>query len=211
MPCTISIVQSDCILTNWIYLNERNMNRKVILYIAMSLDGYIAKPDGDIDFLSVVETQATDYGYADFLNNIDTLIWGRKTFDKVLSMVTEVPHQDKVVYVISKTREGTHAHAVYHPDVVALVRQLKQEKGKDIYCDGGSEIIAELLKHSLVDRIIVSIVPYLLGEGIPLFREGIPERKLTFRQSITFPSALVQLWYDVEENKPGNSSEVSQI
>lgn len=178
------------------------MDRKVILFIAMSLDGYIAKPDGNIDFLSIVETPETDYGYADFLNNIDTLIWGRKTFDKVLSMVNEIPHNDKKVFVISGTRKGNNAHAVYHPDVVCLVKKLKQEKGKDIYCDGGSEIIAELLKHSLVDRIIVSIVPCLLGSGIPLFREGIPERKLTFRQSITYPSALVQLWYDVEANNP---------
>ncbi len=177
------------------------MDRKVILFIAMSLDGYIAKPDGNIEFLSIVETPETDYGYADFLNNIDTLIWGRKTFDKVLSMVGDVPHKDKKVFVISKTRKGNYDHAVYHPDVVGLVKQLKKEKGKYIYCDGGSEIIAELMKHSLVDRIIVSIVPFLLGSGIPLFREGIPERKLIFRQSITYPSALVQLWYDVEANK----------
>lgn len=187
------------------------MNRKVILYIAMSLDGYIAKHNGDIGFLSIVETPETDYGYADFLNNIDTLIWGRKTFDKVLSLVNEVPHKDKKVYVISRTRKGNHAHAIYHPNVVELVMQLKNEKGKDIYCDGGSEIIAELMKHSLVDRIIVSIIPYLLGSGIPLFREGIPEKKLTFIQSITYPSALVQLWYDVGESKQKKSSEASVL
>jgi dihydrofolate reductase len=185
------------------------MERKVILYIAMSLDGYIAKHNGDINFLSVVDTPDTDYGYADFLNNIDTLIWGRKTFDKVLSMVNEVPHKNKKVYVVSKTRKGNHAHVVYHPDVVQLVKQLKQEEGKDIYCDGGSEIIAALMKHSLIDRIIVSVIPYLLGGGIPLFREGIPEVKLKFRHSITYPSALVQLWYDVGENKQDNPSETT--
>lgn len=173
------------------------MNRKVILYIAMSLDGYIAKHDDNIDFLSVVETDTTDYGFADFLNNVDTLIWGRKTFDKVLTMVSEVPHKNKNVYVVSRTRTGNHEHVVYHPDVVGLVKQLKQEEGKHIYCDGGSEVIADLLKHSLVDRIIVSVIPWMLGSGIPLFREGVPEKKLIFRQSITYPTSLVQLWYDV--------------
>lgn len=163
----------------------------------MSLDGYIAKHDDNIDFLSVVETDTTDYGFADFLNNVDTLIWGRKTFDKVLTMVSEVPHKNKNVYVVSRTRTGNHEHVVYHPDVVGLVKQLKQEEGKHIYCDGGSEVIADLLKHSLVDRIIVSVIPWMLGSGIPLFREGVPEKKLIFRQSITYPTSLVQLWYDV--------------
>ena len=173
------------------------MERKVILYIAMSLDGYIAKHDDNIDFLSIVESTDTDYGFADFLNNIDVLIWGRKTFDKVLTMVTEVPHKDKKVFVISRSRKGNHQHVVYHPDVVELVRHLKQEEGKHIYCDGGSEIVAELLQQSLIDRIIVSVIPYMLGSGIPLFRDGVPERKLIFRQSITYPTSLVQLWNDV--------------
>ncbi len=187
------------------------MNRKVILYIAMSLDGYIAKHDGDIDFLSNVDTPGSDYGYTDFLNKTDTIIWGRKTFDKVLSMVSEVPYKDKKVYVVSKTRKGNHEHIVYHSDVVELVKQLKQQEGKDIYCDGGSEIIAELMKHSLIDRIIVSVIPHLLGGGIPLFREGIPEKKLTFRQSITYPSALVQLWYDVEDINKSAASATSPV
>ena len=173
------------------------MKRKVNLFIAMSLDGYIAKPDGDNNFLSLVETPGEDYGYAGFLNTIDTVIWGMKTFDKILSMVNEVPHKDKIVYVISRTRKGTHAHAVYHPNVVHLVEQLKQESGRDIYCDGGSEIVAELLKLSLIDRLIVSVIPHLLGDGIRLFREGLNEQVLTLRQSITYPSSLIQMWYDV--------------
>lgn len=177
------------------------MNRKVIMYIAMSLDGYIAKHDGNIDFLSAADTPATDYGYNDFLNNIDTLIWGRKTFDKVLSMVDEVPHQNKRVYVVSRSRTGRHGHVVYHPDVVELVENLKKEEGKHIYCDGGSEIIAELMKHSLIDKMVVSIIPHLLGSGIPLFKEGIPERVLKFKQGNIFPSSLVQLWYDINTDE----------
>ncbi|MGF1635828.1 MAG: dihydrofolate reductase family protein [Cyclobacteriaceae bacterium] len=177
------------------------MNRKLILYIAMSLDGYIAKKDDNIDFLSIVETSNEDYGYADFTQNIDTLIWGRKTFDKVLSFGDGVPHKDKKVYVISKSKKGKVEHAEYATDVVELVKSLKQKEGKDIYCDGGADIVFELLKNRLFDRIIVSIIPHLLGEGIRLFKELNNEQAIQFKRSISYPSGLVQLWYDVKNQQ----------
>lgn len=87
----------------------------------MSLDGYIAKKDDDIDFLSIVEAQSEDFGYSDFLQNIDTVIWGRKTFDKVLSFGNGVPHNNKKVFVISKNRKGKEGHAEYSDNVVDLL------------------------------------------------------------------------------------------
>lgn len=176
------------------------MSRKLYLYIAMSLDGYIAKADDNIDFLTMVERPNEDYGYHDFLQNIDTVIWGRKTFDKVLTIGEQYLHRDKKVYVISKSRTGTHGHVVFHSDVVQLVNELKQQEGKTIYCDGGAEIVTELLRHKLFDRIIVSVIPHLLGDGIRLFKDGRPEQYLQFKQSLNFPSGLVQLWYDVKQN-----------
>lgn len=172
------------------------MERKLILYIAMSLDGYIAKEDGNIDFLSVVDTPGEDFGYAEFLKDIDTVIWGRKTFDKVLSLDADYLHRDKNVFVISRTRTGRHEHVVYHNDVVQLISELRQTEGKDIYCDGGAEIVFELLKHKLIDRLIISIIPYLLGDGIRLFKSGFPEQGLKLKMSIPYSSGLVQLWYD---------------
>lgn len=169
----------------------------------MSLDGYIAKKDDSIDFLSVVETPGEDFGYAAFLQEIDTVIWGRKTFDKVLSFGGGVPHTDKKVVVISRSRTGKHEHAEYVADVVELVKRLKAEPGKDIYCDGGAEIVFELLNHQLIDRLIVSVIPHLLGDGIRLFRENNVEQKLQYKKSISFPCGLVQLWYDVK-NDSGN-------
>lgn len=163
----------------------------------MSLDGYIAKKDDNIDFLSIVETPNEDYGYADFLQNIDTVIWGRKTFDKVLSFGNGVPHKGKQVFVISATRKGKHEHAEYADNVTDLVKALKQQTGKDIYCDGGAEIVYELLNHRLIDRIIVSIIPHLLGDGIRLFKDNSIEQMVKFKRSISYPSGLVQLWYDV--------------
>ena len=174
------------------------MNRKLILYIAMSLDGYIAKRDDNIDFLSIVETPNEDFGYLDFLQNIDTVIWGRKTFDKVLSFGNGVPHKEKKVYVISATKTGKVEHAEYSNNVVDLVKCLKQEKGNDIYCDGSSEIVFELLNHRLFDRVIVSVIPHLLVDGIRLFKDSNIEQYLQFKRSISYPSGLVQLWYDIK-------------
>jgi dihydrofolate reductase len=173
------------------------MKRKLILYIAMSIDGYIAKNDDNIDFLSVVDIAGEDYGHADFMKSIDTVIWGRRTFDKVLSFGGELPYKDKKVYVISRIRTGNHGHAEYRSDVTALVRDLKKNQGKDIYCDGGAVIIGELLKEHLIDRIIVSVIPHLLGTGIRLFKDSLPEHRTKLLRSTTFPSGLVQLWYDI--------------
>jgi len=180
------------------------MNRKLILYIAMSLDGYIAKKDDNIDFLSIVETPNEDFGYSDFLRNIDTVIWGRKTFDKVLSFGNGVPHKDKKVYVISSTKKGKEEHAEYCSNLVDLVKSLKNEKGKDIYCDGGAVVVFELLNHQLFDRLIVSVIPHILGDGIRLFKDSNIEQYLQFKRSISYPSGLVQLWYDIKTKNEEN-------
>lgn len=177
------------------------MQRKLILYIAMSIDGYIAKKDDNLDFLSLVEIAGEDYGHADFVKNIDTVIWGRKTFEKVLSFGEGIPYQDKNVFVISKSRKGKEGDAVFHDDVLQLVTSLKQQSGKDIYCDGGAEIATQLLNHRLFDRIIVSIIPHLLGSGIRLFKQDNIEQQVQLKSSITYPSGLVQLWYDVKNDK----------
>lgn len=172
------------------------MGRKVILYIAMSLDGFIAKEDDNIDFLTTVDLPGEDYGYSSFLKDIDTVIWGRKTYDKVLTLSTDFLHKDKKVYVLSRSRTGTDRNIEYVNDIKALIHNLRKKEGLNIYCDGGSEIVFELLKHSLIDRLIVSVIPHLLGNGIRLFKAGLPEHKLKFKQSISYPSGLVQLWYD---------------
>lgn len=175
------------------------MQRKLILYIAMSIDGYIAKKDDNLDFLSSVEIPGEDYGHRDFLSSIDTVIWGRKTFEKVMSFGTGIPYQDKKVFVISRSRKGKEGHAVFHNNAIQLVSSLKQQSGKNIYCDGGAEIVTELLNHSLFDQIIISIIPHLLGSGIRLFKQENIEQQVQLKSSITYPSGLVQLWYDVKK------------
>lgn len=174
------------------------MDRKLVLYIAMSLDGYIAKPNDDIGFLSIVEDGSQDYGYADFVNTVDAVIVGRKTYEKVLSMGYDFPHADKDAYIITRTpRPPIGSVKFYTGDLTSLVHSLKSKQGKNIFCDGGAEIVHELLKHSLIDEFVISVIPILLGEGIKLFKDGRPEQKLELVSAKQFEKGLKQLRYKV--------------
>lgn len=168
----------------------------VFLFIAQSLDGYIAAPDGDIAFLSQVEAAGEDYGYTDFFRAVGTVIIGRKTYEKVLGFGEPFPYRGKTCYVLTRTpRENTADVTFYTGDVPTLIRRLKNESTEHIFVDGGGEAILAMMAHGLVDRYIVSVVPTLLGDGIPLFRPGFSAQKLRLLRATTFPSGLVQLWY----------------
>lgn len=170
--------------------------RKVFVYIAISLDGYIAKENDDISFLSLVDKPGEDYGYSEFIKDVDTVIIGRKTYDKVLTFGIEFPHKDKKCYVITRTpRESVDNLIFYTHSLKDLVIKLKQGNGKNIFVDGGSEIINTLLKQNLVDEFVISIIPVFLGDGIKLFRDGRPEMNLKLIESKEFETGLVQLHY----------------
>lgn len=172
------------------------MNRKVILYIATSLDGYIAKPNDDLSFLSIAEQEGQDYGYAEFIKTVDAVIVGRKTYDKVISMGFEFPHADKDAYIITRTpRPNLGSIKFYTGDLKSLVNKLKSENGKNIFCDGGAEIVNELLKKDLIDEFIISVIPVLVGNGIKLFKDGRPELKLELVSTKQFDKGLTQLHY----------------
>jgi dihydrofolate reductase len=175
------------------------MDRKVIVFIAMSADGFIAGPDDDLSWLSVVETPGEDYGYGDFIQTVDTVIMGRKTYDKVLTFGTGFPHKERKCFVVTRTRAGKDENVEYYngqlPHLIAL---LQSQEGKHIFCDGGSEVISELMNHDLIDRFIISIIPVFLGSGTLLFRNGRTRQNLRLQQSTTFPSGLIQISYDRE-------------
>jgi dihydrofolate reductase len=179
--------------------SSKNMSneRKLILYIAMTLDGYIAKPEDDLSFLSIVEKDGEDYGYAEFISTVDTVIIGRKTYDWV-SKNAEFPHTDKETYVITRTPRPKIGKIIFYTeDLKDLVRSLKEKKGQTIFCDGGAEIVNELLKNKLIDELIISIIPSLVGNGIKLFNNGRPEKNLYLFKSKIFDSGLAQLHYKV--------------
>jgi dihydrofolate reductase len=172
--------------------------RKISLFIATSLDGYIAKPNDDLSFLKVVEKEGEDYGYGNFTDTIDTIIVGRKTYDYVLKEIgpSHYDNGDRDVYVITRMeRPQVGRTTFYTGDIVELIRQLKLDKGKNIYCDGGAEVINELLKPGLIDEFVISVIPILLGQGIKLFKDGIPEQALEFISAKSFDTGLVQLHY----------------
>jgi len=173
-------------------------NRKALLFIAMSLDGYIADQQGDIGFLKLVETDGEDYGYRDFFSTIDVVVLGRKTWDTILSFSIPQPYEGKKVYIISGSRQGTTGNSEYYgKDLPTLIRNLKAGKGLDIFVDGGSQVALSLLKEHLIDRMIISIIPVLPGDGIPLFRPGFPKQNLKLTKSRDFSTGLVQLEYKV--------------
>lgn len=172
--------------------------RKVSLFIATSLDGYIAKPNDDLSFLKIVEKEGEDYGYSEFTENIDTLIIGRKTYDYVLKELgpSHYDNGKRDVYVITRTEKPNVGRTTFYTgNLTDLVKQLQSENGKNIYCNGGSEIINELLKNDLVDEFIISIVPVLLGNGTRLFKDGRPEQELQFVSAKTYETGLTQLYY----------------
>ena len=172
------------------------MNRKVIVYIATSLDGYIAKPNDDLSFLSLVEQEGEDYGYGEFYGSVDTVIVGRKTYDKVVSMGIESPYSDKKAYVITRIpRSAIGSLTFYTQPLRGLVEKLKSTPGKNIYCDGGAQIVNELLRHNLVDEVILSVIPVFVGSGTRLFTDGRPEQKMRLVSVRSFEKGLVQLRY----------------
>jgi dihydrofolate reductase len=166
--------------------------RKMILYIACSLDGYIARTDGSVDWLY---TDA-DYGYSDFYISVDTVIMGRKTYQKILG-AGEFPYQGKECFVISRSRAGSRDRNVQYPtdDLKVFVGAKKAEAGKNIWLVGGGELTRELLQLQLIDEIMLYVHPLILGAGIPLFR-GLPSaRNLTLLGCQPHTNGLVELHY----------------
>jgi len=172
--------------------------RKLVIFIATSLDGYIAKPNDDLSFLKLVEKEGEDYGYAEFMASNDTIILGRKTYDYVLREIGSSHYDNghRDVYVITRTeRPGVGRTTFYTGKLTELVQRLKSGNGKNIYCDGGAEIINELLQHDLIDEFIISIVPVLVGNGTRLFKDNRPLQQLERVSAKSFETGLTQLHY----------------
>ena len=165
--------------------------RKVVLNLAVSLDGYIAGPNGEYDWCFGDD----DYGMTDFLNSIDATVMGGKSYRLIVELGQ--PYPEFTNYVFTRTEKETPYQNVVFvtEDIPEFVKSLKNKKGKNIWLFGGSEIIHPLLQENLVDEMMLAVHPVLLGGGVPLFKE-LGERK-TFRLSdtITYPSGLVQLIY----------------
>ncbi|MFM9401062.1 dihydrofolate reductase family protein [Myroides odoratimimus] len=172
--------------------------RQVVLYISSSLDGYIAKPGDDLSFLDAVQREGEDYGYTAFVETIDTVLIGKRTYDWVVNQGYGFHHADKETYVMTRQNLPTEGNVTfYNGDLKELVSRLKSQEGKDIFCDGGAQLVNRLLKDGLIDKIVISVIPVLLGGGTRLFDIGIPESKLKLEDTKSFESGLVQLCYSL--------------
>ena len=130
----------------------------------MSLDGYIAKEDGDIGWLLEVEIPDEDYGYKDFVSTVDTVIMGRKTYDKVLSFGIEFPHKGRKCYVISKSRTGSDENVDYlNGDLRDLIASLNSEEGKDIVIYEGAETGVEWMRDKLMNKYEIKLITVKWG------------------------------------------------
>ncbi len=147
--------------------------RSVILYIAASLDGYIATEDDSLEWLFRVEGEG-DNGYGAFYDTVDTVIMGRRTYDWIMEQEQgRFPYAGKECYVFSRNRTGNDGYVTYvSEDAEALTSRLQAQEGKKIWMVGGGGALLDFLRAGLVDEIVINIAPVLLGRGIPLFPKG---------------------------------------
>ena len=164
---------------------------KIIVYIATSLDGHIAREDGSVDWLP----ESTESGYDIFYKSIDTVIMGKTTYDQVLTF-GEYPYKDKKSFVFTTTNQTKDENVEFLSDVDKFVVDGFPGVGKNIWLVGGAQIIASFLKQKVVDEIIVTVIPVILGKGIPLFQNIESEIKLELIKTKKY-SELSDLHYKV--------------
>jgi len=169
--------------------------RKVVLGLGLSIDGYIARLDDAVDFLFMPK----DYSMAPFFATIDTAIMGRKTLDAGLKMGggEQMRASSIAYYVFSHSQPpGERDHVVFvNQPPRAFVSRLLKRPGKDIWLMGGGELARDFLKADLIDQLYLGIVPVLLGEGIPLFPPGFPQRNFALIENKTYSRGLIALKY----------------
>ncbi len=178
------------------FSNRIGIAMKVILYIATSLDGFIARPDGDVDWLSMVDQPGEDYGYYQFYESVDALVMGRKTYE-IPAGVEEWPYPGKQSFVFTHRDIKTSRDDVtFVSDPVEQVMEQMCDQGfQNVWLVGGGELIRSFLAHNLIDEHIISVIPILLGEGIPLFPPPCPEQKLELVGSSQYKSGLIEAHY----------------
>jgi|SRR5215831_16809125 len=173
--------------------------RKIIVYIATSADGFIARADGSVDWLDRPRPKG-NYGTGSFYRLIDTCVLGRKTYEQSVKFGMAEGYSGKKNYVLSRTlaKAASPKVTVINNNVAAFAQHLRAEKGRHIWLVGGAALIASFLEAGAVDEFIIHVIPHMIGEGIPLVspqHRDLPLKLLTCR---TFPDGVVVLHYSVE-------------
>jgi dihydrofolate reductase len=174
--------------------------RKVIVHIATSADGYIARTDGDLEWLTARPAPAGFYGIDAFMQSIDTKVLGRKTYEASLRMGAKFDSKHRTIVFSRHPRPKEAPPTVEFTDeaIDLFVNRLRKSQGKDIWLMGGGEIIASFLAARAIDEFVISLVPIFIGDGIPLISGRHLQVPLSLRSNERFEDGLVQLRYAVQ-------------
>lgn len=170
--------------------------RKIILGVAVSLDGFIEGPHGEYDWCFTDQ----DYGLGNFMKRIDSIFFGRKSYEMMLKEEpANNPWKGMKNYVFSSTLKEAKDATLISGNIRETVERIRKEEGKDIWLFGGASLTTSLMNEKLVDEVWLAVHPIILGQGKPLFT-GIQTRiKTKLTESKTYDTGLVSLWYDVEK------------
>lgn len=174
------------------------MRPTLSVFIATSLDGFIARRNGDIDWLTAGEPAQGDFGYQAFFDTVDTLVMGRGTYEKVLTF-GQWPYDDRRLIVLSTRGTAVPPELAARVEVSALppaqlVRQLEQDGARHVYVDGG-RTIQSFLRAGLLDELTITVIPILLGDGLPLFGPLEGDVRLVHMSTHAFENGFVQSRY----------------
>lgn len=169
------------------------------LYIATTIDGFIAREDGSLDWLDELPNpNQIDYGYTDFYATIDKVVIGRKTYEEVLGFDVDWPYEDSTTYVVT-LKDGyqpqTNNTEVIHKIDQEAISRIKSAGQKDVWVIGGGLIITEFLNLSAIDKMILCVIPAILGNGIRLFPNHPKETKFDLVKAEPFDTGAVMLTY----------------
>ncbi|GAB1453407.1 dihydrofolate reductase family protein [Draconibacterium sp.] len=174
--------------------------RKIKLYIATSLNGKIAKPDGSVDWLEYIPNpEKTDYGYAEFFDSIDTTIQGYNTYNQIINWDIEFPYKGKKNFVLTKKQniENTEFVDFITENHVDFITDLKRKGGGDIWLIGGGQANTLILNAGLLDEIQIFVMPIILSGGIDLFDVFPTETQLKLLETKSYSSGVVEMRYKV--------------
>ena len=174
--------------------------RNVIVHIATSADGYIARPDGDLEWLTSRPAPEGFYGMNAFMKSIDTMLLGRKTYDVSLRMGAKFDSKSRsIVFSRHAPPADAPSGVEFVNDAIGpFVRRLREQPGKDIWLMGGGDLIASFLDEQAIDEFVISVVPVFIGDGIPLIARRHRHVSLDLHSVERFEDGLVQLHYRVQ-------------
>ena len=171
------------------------MDRKVVLYIATSLDGYIATENDSLEWLFKTAGEG-DNGYSEFIKTVDTIILGRRTYDWIINNESgKFPYQNQKCYVFSNSMSEKNKNVEFiNEDTSDFLSKIKESGGKNIWIVGGGELLHHFIKEKLIDDYIITVAPILIGKGIPLFKKINVEVDLELKSIRRF-NQFVELHY----------------